>query len=155
MMLYRHTSGSAWDAFLPISAALDRQIMTALERAEPHGLICQEIEDKIGRIHQAVSGNLRHLVERGYVIATSTHGVTRSNRVAIKWRIAPPELWNKPQEPPKVWDEVEDLWAIIDDCRDCEDAARMVSDDATANQFARIADQLDDIAERLVTRMPA
>jgi predicted transcriptional regulator len=94
-MLYRHTSRIAWYEFIPVAAALDRQIMLALHRAEPEGLICQDIEDKIGRIHQSVSGNLRHLVERGFVVATNEYGVTRSNRRAIKWRIAPRACWHE------------------------------------------------------------
>jgi predicted ArsR family transcriptional regulator len=84
-MLYQPTSRDAWRSFLPVSAELDRAIMEALSTED---LICQDIEKKIKRSHQAVSGNLRHLVEKGAVVATGDYGKTSSGRRAKKWTIA-------------------------------------------------------------------
>lgn len=84
-MHYQDTSREAWESFLPKSAALDRAIMAALDAAGNSGLICQEIENQINRSHQAVSGNLRHLVEKGLVKSTVLRGKTESGRRAIKW----------------------------------------------------------------------
>lgn len=84
-MKMQQTSLEAWQTFLPVSAELDREIMAELDKAGTDGLICQEIEERIDRLHQAVSGNLRHLVEKGLVKRTCLYGKTRSNRRAIKW----------------------------------------------------------------------
>lgn len=102
MRVYRDTSREAWESFLPVSAALDRAIMAALDvMGGSEGLTCQEIEGLIERSHQAVSGNLRHLVERGLVLDSGRHGKTDSGRKAIKWvarRYAPRELLGPKQE---------------------------------------------------------
>lgn len=82
---YRDTSRAAWRGFLPVSAHLDRAIMAILEYYGTGGATCQHIERCIGREHQAVSGNLRHLVERGLVKPTKLRGLTRSGRKAIRW----------------------------------------------------------------------
>lgn len=89
-MKYQPTSRDAWRSFLPVSAELDRAICFHLEICGAS--ICQHIEEAIGRSHQAVSGNLRHLVEHGAVEESGTFGLTSSGRRAIKWRlrIAPP-----------------------------------------------------------------
>lgn len=50
-------------------------------------IICADIEAAIGRNHQAVSGNLRHLVERGLVENSGEFGLTPSRRKAIKWQL--------------------------------------------------------------------
>jgi len=62
--------------------------MGALYRACDDGLTCQDIELGIGRSHQAVSGNLRHLVEKGAVKESGSYGKTSSGRRAKKWTIA-------------------------------------------------------------------
>lgn len=85
---YQETSRIAWRSFLPVSAELDRAIMGAIEEAGQGGIICADIETKIGRSHQATSGNLRHLAEKGLVVMTGTHGLTPSGRKANKWRLA-------------------------------------------------------------------
>jgi len=85
MALYRETSREAWESFLPVSALLDRAIMAALDAAGHRGLTCQEVERAIGRSHQAVSGNLRHLVEKGLVLHSGEYGQTDSGRRAILW----------------------------------------------------------------------
>lgn len=82
---YRETSREAWRPFLPVSAHLDRLIMAVLELHCAEGATCQQIEACIDRDHQAVSGNLRHLVERGLVKPTKLRGLTRSGRKAIRW----------------------------------------------------------------------
>jgi DNA-binding transcriptional regulator GbsR (MarR family) len=84
-MLYRETSREAWEAFVPHSAKLDRQIMETLVAAGKDGITCQEIEEKTGRDHQAVSANLRRLAIRDLVKATKLRGTTKSGRKAIKW----------------------------------------------------------------------
>lgn len=89
--MYRETSRLAWRSFVPLSATLDRDIMVALVNAGDEGLICQEIEARIGRSHQSVSGNLRHLAERGLVRHNGKHGLTTSNRRAMKWVVATDE----------------------------------------------------------------
>jgi hypothetical protein len=63
---------------------LDHDILTVLHQ-HPDGIICEHVEDQLGRKHQAVSGNMTHLIERGYIQASSSFGRTRSNRKAIKW----------------------------------------------------------------------
>jgi predicted transcriptional regulator len=84
-MNYQETSREAWREFVPASAKLDTQIMECLERNGP--MICHDIEIEINRAHHAVSGNLRHLVERGLVENSGEYGKTPSGRRAIKWRI--------------------------------------------------------------------
>ena len=83
---YRETSREAWESMIPIAAELDHAIMTALKTGPT---ICQDIEATIERSHQSVSGNLRHLVENGYVEPSGEFGQTQSGRRAIKWRIVP------------------------------------------------------------------
>jgi predicted transcriptional regulator len=85
MKNYQPTSRDAWRDFLPASASLDRAIMEAINDAGDDGLTCQEIEEKIGRSHQAVSGNLRHLVEKGVAKHGGAYGKTTSGRRAMKW----------------------------------------------------------------------
>lgn len=82
---YRETSREAWESFLPLSAVLDRLIMGCLDLAGPGGLTCDAIELDLGRSHQAVSGNLRHLVEKRLVVESGHYGKTRTGRRAIKW----------------------------------------------------------------------
>lgn len=83
---YRHeTSGEAWDSFQAVSGALDLEILLVIRASMPEGITCQAIEEQLGRLHQAVSGNLRHLCERGYVEASGRFGKTRSGRKAILW----------------------------------------------------------------------
>lgn len=85
---YQQTSRDAYQRIAPVSGELDRLIVRAIREAGPHGIICQGIEEKICRSHQAVSGNLRHLVERGVVKASGEHGKTSSGRRAMKWVLA-------------------------------------------------------------------
>lgn len=82
---YQETSREAFDSFQPESGSLDALILAALLAAGRDGLIDQEIEERIGRSHQAVSGNRTHLVERGWVYKTRLRGKTSSGRSAIKW----------------------------------------------------------------------
>ena len=90
-MKHRHTSREAYDSMAgALSGALDIRIMRQLRRHTPAGgVICEHIETALGRKHQSVSGNLRHLVEGGLAAATSNHGTTSSGRRAIKWIITP------------------------------------------------------------------
>jgi predicted transcriptional regulator len=85
-MTYQHTSREAWREMIPHAAKLNRQIMEAL--SEQGLATCQQIEETIQRDHQAVSGNLRHLVTDGYVKASGSFGLTKSGRKAILWQIA-------------------------------------------------------------------
>tara|TARA_R110000823_G_scaffold124198_1_gene250584 strand:- start:218 stop:511 length:294 start_codon:yes stop_codon:yes gene_type:complete len=85
---YQETSREAWRSFLPDSAKLDRLIMKSLE--DLGEVTCQSIEGYIDRDHQAVSGNLRHLVEKNLVEDSGRRGKTRSGRSAILWRIVNP-----------------------------------------------------------------
>ncbi len=85
---YQETSRSAWRSFVPVSAELDRAILAEIESAGEHGVACCDIEASIGRSHQAVSGNLRHLVEKGIVEPSGQYGVAPSGRRVIKWRLA-------------------------------------------------------------------
>jgi hypothetical protein len=82
---YQETSREAFDSFQPESGTLDAQILAVLLEAGKDGLIDQEIEIRLGRSHQAVSGNRRHLVERKLVCETRLRGQTSSGRRAIKW----------------------------------------------------------------------
>jgi predicted transcriptional regulator len=85
---YKETSRAAWESMIPANATLDRAIMAELTKHGARGRTCQNVEDAIKREHQAVSGNLRHLVEKGYVeVVPGVFGVTRSGRRAMLWRI--------------------------------------------------------------------
>lgn len=45
------------------------------------------IEQRISRSHPAVSGNMRHLVERGYVVNSGFRSPTRSGSLASNWML--------------------------------------------------------------------
>jgi len=83
-MRYQETSREALEAFAPVSAELDLAIVQAIE-ASPDGLCDWEIEEKIGRLHQAVSGNRRHLVERGVIVDSGRKRVKPNGRKTIVW----------------------------------------------------------------------
>lgn len=86
---YQQTSREAYQGFGgAVSGALDSLIVEALNRAGPEGLTCEAIELAIGRTHQAVSGNLRHIVERGIIRDSGAKGKTSSGRSAILWVLA-------------------------------------------------------------------
>jgi hypothetical protein len=98
MIAYKETSREAWDSIEgEISGALDLDILSTIAAHEPDGIICQAIEEELNRLHQAVSGNLRHLVEKGYVQESGRYGQTRSGRKAILWVLARPA---PPPDPP-------------------------------------------------------
>jgi predicted transcriptional regulator len=78
--MYQQTSREAYAVPQP---TLDEQIVESLGIAP---MTCNEIELRINRKHQAVSGNLRHLVERGIVEASGEYGITQYGKRAIKWR---------------------------------------------------------------------
>jgi len=80
---YQETSREAWQQC--VKGELDRAICAALEGAGTAGLIDEEIEGRIKRDHQSVSGNRRHLVERGLVRKTCLCGVTTRGKKAIRW----------------------------------------------------------------------
>ena len=86
-MKYQDTSRQAWRSFIPVTATLDRQILEALYCCG--GATCQEVEKRIDRTHQAVSGNLRHLVERDIVEKGERRRLVDSGRSAIVWEIVP------------------------------------------------------------------
>ena len=88
-MNYQDTSRDAFQEFKPVSGRLNQEIMRAL-RDHPDGITCQAIEVYIRRDHQAVSANLRHLVEKGHAEASGRYGTTRSGRKAILWVVAKP-----------------------------------------------------------------
>lgn len=82
----QETSLDAWDAWQgKPSGELDAMILRELHKAGPDGLMCWEIEEKIERTHQAVSGNLTHLVERGGVVRLDKRGKTPRGRGAYYW----------------------------------------------------------------------
>jgi predicted transcriptional regulator len=88
-IIYRPTSRAALEEMRPHMGELDRLIVEAIENSGPDGITCEAIEEKIGRSHQAVSGNLSHLVNRDKVVRDSGQsGLTRSGRKAVKWVIA-------------------------------------------------------------------
>lgn len=91
---YQQTSREAFEPYRAEVQAdrieprtLDFDIALALYAAGPEGMICEAIEIKIDRSHQAVSGNLRHLVERGFVRHNGQKGKTSRNRSAMKWAL--------------------------------------------------------------------
>lgn len=84
-MNYQDTSRAAWRSFVPVSAVLDRLIMEALTDAGDSGLTDLQIEEAIGRKHQAVSANRRHLVERNLVVDSGRRRLLPNNRNAIVW----------------------------------------------------------------------
>jgi predicted ArsR family transcriptional regulator len=81
---YQDTSREAWAAFLPHSGTIDALIVGSL-RDGPK--TCFDIEDDIDQPHQTVSGNLRHLVERGLVEDSGARGVSPRGRTVIVWRL--------------------------------------------------------------------
>jgi hypothetical protein len=82
----QETSLEAWDLWQgKPSAQLDSQILNALGDAGPDGLMCWQIEMEINRTHQAVSGNMTHLAERGAIIKTSRKGKTPRGFTAYYW----------------------------------------------------------------------
>lgn len=83
MINYRETSREAW--WLLDSETLDGQIMRALNAAGHDGLTCEQIEERIMRVHQSASGNLRHLCERDLVVPSGRFGRTRRHRRATIW----------------------------------------------------------------------
>lgn len=86
---YRETSREAYRSFTPVSGALDKAIVEAIREAGPGGIICEQIEFRLGgRKHQSVSGNLSHLVARGIVRWNGMTDLTSSNRKARKWVLA-------------------------------------------------------------------
>lgn len=85
MINYQDTSREALAAFGPYSGTLDDQILKALEEIGP--ATCEQIENRIARSHQAVSGNLRHLVERERVKKSGHFGYVASGRKAILWQL--------------------------------------------------------------------
>jgi len=88
-MNYQPTSRAAWKSFRPISGKLDDQIIQALSTFAD-GLTSEEMEKLLKRKHQAVSGNLRHLVERNLVRDSGRLRRVDSGRNAIVWRLTPP-----------------------------------------------------------------
>ena len=84
---YQETSREAWKSWRDIpSDTLDGQILAVL--FESKGLACWEIEQVIGNTHQAVSGNLRHLVEKGFVRDSGRKGRSESGkRTVIIWEL--------------------------------------------------------------------
>ena len=86
-MVYQPIERQVWDTQISLGARLDRAIMGAIEAAGAVGITCQDIELKTERSHQAVSANLRRLVERGLVEASGNYGLTHARRRAIKWRL--------------------------------------------------------------------
>ena len=84
-MTYQDTSREAWASFVGAGARLDRSILEQLDAAGPEGLTCQELEEKLERAHQSVSGNLRHLATRELVFHTGDYGTNSSGRRAMKW----------------------------------------------------------------------
>jgi hypothetical protein len=82
---YKHTSREAYRTFTPASGSLDATILRVIEAAGAPGIICEHIEQQLGRSHQAVSGNLRHVVERGLVKHNGKFDLTKSRRKAMCW----------------------------------------------------------------------
>ena len=84
-MEYQETSREAWLSFFPVSAELDRAIVGCIADAMPRGLADFELESLTGRKHESVSGNRRHLVQRGVVIDSGETTLNASGRRAILW----------------------------------------------------------------------
>lgn len=79
----QRTSLEAWDQWQgKPSAMVDAEILRALWLAGEDGMMCWQIEEKIGRGHQTVSGNITHLKAAGVIVQTDRHGKTRSDRRA-------------------------------------------------------------------------
>jgi len=85
---YKETSRQALNSFAPVSGDLDAKIVAVIRASGSSGITCEAVEQQIGRTHQAVSGNLRHLVEREVVKDSGLKGKTASGRTAIRWVIA-------------------------------------------------------------------
>jgi len=54
-------------------------------------------------------------------------------------------------------DEIEELWALAEECRGWEVQMRrrsQAADEQAANQFRRLFVKLDEIARRLAARLP-
>jgi hypothetical protein len=56
-----------------------------------------------------------------------------------------------------MMDEIEELWALAEECRGWEVQMRrrsQAADEQAANQFRRLFVKLDEIARRLAARLP-
>lgn len=86
MIRMQDTSLEAWDLWQgKPSAQLDSEILNALGDAGPEGMMCWQIEMEINRTHQAVSGNMTHLMERGAIVKTEKKGKTPRGFTAYYW----------------------------------------------------------------------
>lgn len=91
-MDYQDTSRAAWEEIrnTPTYTTIDARIL-ALLAACPQGLTDDRMEQVTGIKHQTISGNRRHLAERGLVLDSGRRELTRSGRSAIVWVRAPQE----------------------------------------------------------------
>lgn len=86
MIRMQETSLAAWDRWQgKASAQLDSEILKTLWYAGAKGMMCWQVEDKIERTHQAVSGNMTHLLERGGIVRTDRKGKTPRGFTAYYW----------------------------------------------------------------------
>lgn len=80
---YQPTSRDAWESIDKDS--IDGKILACLNEAGMVGRMCWQIEEQTGLAHQSCSGNLRHLVERGFVVRSERRGKTPTGRSAFYW----------------------------------------------------------------------
>jgi hypothetical protein len=80
---YQPTSRDAWESI--DADSIDGKILRALDKAGIVGMMCWQVEQQTGLSHQSCSGNLRHLVERGWVVRSNRRGLTQTGRAAFYW----------------------------------------------------------------------
>jgi hypothetical protein len=86
MTEYQQTSTEAWRNWLgTLSWSADRKILHVIERLG--GATDYDIEVATGLKHQTVSGNRRHLVEKGRVVDSGRRDLLPTRRRAIVWAI--------------------------------------------------------------------
>lgn len=84
-MTRRDTQDEAWNAWDDeTSDDLDGRIL-ALLRANPQGLTDEAMGRALGALHQTVSGNRRHLVEKGRVRFSGERVVKANGRRSRTW----------------------------------------------------------------------
>lgn len=81
---YQETSRAAYRAYLKNFGPNDRKIVNALRKGPQTD---QEVQTRTKLQQSTVSGNRRHLVQRGYVRDSEIKGKTRSGLPAIKWML--------------------------------------------------------------------
>ncbi len=78
-----HTSIEAAESMEPHAPRLRTQVLSAIK--ETGGSTCDELEVKLGLIHQCCSARIRELALGGHIVDSGSTRLTRRRRKAIVW----------------------------------------------------------------------